>query len=167
MKVKGYQAFNQIRIVLSPGTIHCHLRCWDLDIIENRRTEIKDVWDGLLEKDIRSHKKGQNSEHKIRNQLQYHKDPPSIVRAKKLKYFGHVNRMDNNRYPKILLEEHTEGNRPRGRPEKKWLEDIRHFCEREGIPSVAAAGHLAINRDLWRLKVVGKPSPGPTSEGRL
>ena len=104
---------------------------------------------------------------KIRDRLQYHKDLPSIVRAKKLKYFGHIKRMDDNRYPKILLEGHIEGNRPRGRPEKRWLDDIRHFCESEHIPSVAAAGHLARNRERWRLKVVGKPSPGPTSGGRL
>ena len=76
--------------------------------------------------------------------------------------------MNNNRYPKLFLEGHIEGNRPRrGRPEKKkWLEDIRHFRESEDIPSVAAAGNRARNRDLWRLKVVGKPSPGPTSGER-
>ena len=31
---------------------------------QNKWTEIKGVWDGLLEKDIGSHKKGQNTEHK-------------------------------------------------------------------------------------------------------
>ena len=30
------------------------------------------------------------------------------------------------------------------------------LCEEADIPSVAAAGHLARNRDLWRLTVVGK-----------
>ena len=103
----------------------------------------------------------------IRERLRYHKELTATIMTKKLKYFGHVKRMSNSRYPKILLEGHIEGNRPRGRPEKKWLEDIKHFCTETGIPSVAAAGHLATNRQLWRLKLVGKPSPGPTPGGRL
>ena len=49
---------------------------------------------------------------------------------------------------KILLEGISKGNRPRGRPEKKWLEDIGHFYEEENIRLVAPAGHVARNRDL-------------------
>ena len=114
MEVEGHQAFhpgfNQTWIVPNPGINHCHIRCWDLDIKENRRTEIKGVWDGLFEKDIGSHKKGQNTEHKNKGSASVPQRCTSIVRAKKLKYFGHIKRMDNNRYPKILLEGHIEGN---------------------------------------------------------
>ncbi|XP_071790438.1 uncharacterized protein [Asterias amurensis] len=103
---------------------------------------------------------------RVRVLLHYYKDLPTSIRKTKLKYFGHVNRMGNGRYPKILIEVHIAGNRPRGRPGKRWLEDIKHFCEEADIPSVAATGHLARNRDLWRL-LVGKPSPGSTSGERL
>ena len=53
---------------------------------------------------------------KTRDRLQYHKDLTFIVRAKKLKYFGHIKRMDNIRYPKICLKvtsraTDTEGDR--------------------------------------------------------
>ena len=106
---------------------------------------------------------------KIRDLLHYHIDLPTSIMTKKLKYFGHVKRMSNERYPKILLEGNIKGNRPRGRPEKRWLEDIKQWCDDMDIPSVAEAGHLACNREPWRRLVGarGKPSPGPTSGGRL
>ena len=63
---------------------------------------------------------------KIRDRLQYHKEITHIVRAKKLKYLGHIKRMDN----------------------RGSKSDIKHFCESEDIPLVAAAGHLPRNRDL-------------------
>ena len=44
--------------------------------------------------------------------------------------------------PKVSLKGHNAGNRPRGRLGKRWLENIKHFCEEADMPSVAAAGHL-------------------------
>ena len=104
---------------------------------------------------------------KIRDNLNYHDDLISTIKTKKPKYFGHIMRMKSSRYPKILLEGNIHGSRPRGRPEKKWLEDIRSFCLDNNIPSVTDAGHLAENRELWRRTLVGKPSPGVSSGGRL
>ena len=105
----------------------------------------------------------------IRDKLHYHTDITDTVRAKKLKYFGHVKRMNNDRYPKILLEGNVDGKRPRGRPGKRWIEEIKQCCVDRNIPSVSAAGHLASNRQQWRLIVngTGKPSPSVASGGRL
>ena len=95
------------------------------------------VWDGLLEKDniIWITRKDRIQNTKILNRLQYHKHLPSLVRAKKLKYFGHVKRMDNNRNSKILLDRHIEGNRPRGRPKKKvaWRHQTPLWKRRHSI----------------------------------
>ena len=85
---------------------------------------------------------------------------------KKSKHFGHVKQMSNTGYPKILLEGHIEENRPRGRPEKRWHEDIRHFCKENGITSIIVAGHLATNRQLELAQAAwedGKSSLGHTS----
>ena len=35
---------------------------------------------------------------------------------KRLRYFGHIERMPATRFPKIALEGRIEGNRPKGRP---------------------------------------------------
>ena len=84
-------------------------------------------------------------------------------KKKTFQYFGCVKRMCSTRYPKILLKGHVKGNRPTGRPGKKWLEDIKHFCKESRVTPVTAAEHLAMNRQLWRLKLDGKPYPNPTS----
>ncbi len=86
----------------------------------------------------------------IREYLKYRIDLTSTIGTKKPKYFGHIKRMRPTRYPKILLEGNVEGNRPKGRPPKKWLDEIKSFTEELNIPSVAAAGHLASNGDLRR-----------------
>ena len=109
---------------------------------------------------------------KIRNnriieRLNYHKDLIASIQIKKLKYFGHITRMKNSRYPKILLEGTIHGTRPRGRPEKKWIDDIKAFCLEKDIQTVSAASHLAMNREVWRRMLVGKPSPGDHPGGRL
>ena len=76
-------------------------------------------------------------------------------------------RMKYSRYPKILLEGNIHGSSPRGRPDKKWLEDIKSFCLDNDIPSFTAAGHLSQNREHWKRALLGKPSPGVSSGGRL
>ena len=71
----------------------------------------------------------------------YYKDIPTSIWKTKLKYVGHV-RTEWAVADTPKLEGNIAGNRPRGRPGKRWLEDIKHFCEEADIPSVAAAGHL-------------------------
>jgi len=41
-----------------------------------------------------------------------------------LKWYGHVVRMDDNRWPKRLMTWLPEGRRRRGRPEAKWEEEV-------------------------------------------
>ena len=43
------------------------------------------------------------------------------VQRRRLTYFRHVARMDNNRYPNIPLHGYGSGQRPRGRPKKSGL----------------------------------------------
>ena len=77
---------------------------------------------------------------RIRERLNYHKDLIASIQIKKLKYFGHITRMKNSRYPKILLEGTIHGTRPRGRPEKKWIDDIKAFCL--DIQTVSSASYV-------------------------
>ena len=48
-----------------------------------------------------------------------------LVRRMTYMYFGHVNRMDNDRFPQFLLHGYTHGHRSRRRLKKKWLDNIR------------------------------------------
>ena len=85
----------------------------------------------------------------ILNELSVEKDIVALLQARRLTYFGHVNRMDNDRLPKLLLHGYTHGHRPRGRPKKKWIDNIREDCEDMNI-SILQASHLTWDRTTWR-----------------
>ena len=58
------------------------------------------------------------------------------IKAKELPYFVHTIRMPNYRYPKITLEGRIPGQRLRGTPPKRWLDNIKSSCQEIGIASV-------------------------------
>jgi len=75
------------------------------------------------------------------------------LQRRRLTYFGHVARMDNNRYPNILLHGYGSGQRARGRPKKKWVDNIKEDCTDIGI-SINEAMKLAGDRNTWRSTVL-------------
>ena len=71
------------------------------------------------------------------------------IKAKQLSYFGHAIRMPNHRYPKITLEGRIPGQRPRGRPLKRWIDNIKASCQDIGIASVCEVIRLIDDRSVW------------------
>jgi len=57
--------------------------------------------------------------------------------------------MDKNRLPYILLYGYTHGSRGKGRPKKRWIDNIHEDCTEIGIP-IQEASHIATDRNLWR-----------------
>ena len=47
------------------------------------------------------------------------------IRLHRLRWFGHVQRMEENRIPKRVLYMNLETARPRGRPRNRWLDEVR------------------------------------------
>ena len=86
----------------------------------------------------------------IQKELHIHKDIVQVQQTRRLTYFGHVTRMGSDRYPHLLLHGYTHGRRPKGRPRKKWLDNIRDDdCKEIGV-SIFDASQLATNRTRWR-----------------
>jgi len=56
--------------------------------------------------------------------------------------------MDNNRYPNILLHGYGSGQHTSGRPQKKWVENIKEDCTDMEI-SINEAMKLAGDRNAW------------------
>jgi hypothetical protein len=52
-------------------------------------------------------------------------DVVRTVKSRRLEWLGHVERMDDNRKPKKILHGRMEGTRKRGRPRKRWLQDLQ------------------------------------------
>jgi hypothetical protein len=51
-------------------------------------------------------------------------DLVTAIKTLRLKWLGHVNRMEDHREPKRALQGIPGGGRRRGKPRKRWLDDI-------------------------------------------
>ena len=47
------------------------------------------------------------------------------IRLNRLRWFGHVQRMEENRIPKRVLYINLETRRLRGRPRNRWQDEVR------------------------------------------
>jgi hypothetical protein len=86
---------------------------------------------------------------KIRQSLGLKNTVTDLINQKRMRFFGHIKRMKNHRYPKILLEANLEGKRPRGRPAKRWTDCVKTDCRAAGMTSMAETGRLAQDRKAW------------------
>jgi hypothetical protein len=80
---------------------------------------------------------------------------PSIIRkikARRMRWAGHVARMGEKRNAYRLLVRKSEGRRPLGRPRRRWLDNIRMDLVEMGWGDVDWMG-LAQDRDRWRALV--------------
>jgi len=67
----------------------------------------------------------------------------------KILIFGHVARMDCHRYRRILLNGYVHGARARGRPRKKWTDNIKEDCNFLQL-SLMDANRLGEDTTWWR-----------------
>ena len=70
------------------------------------------------------------------------------IQTKQLVWYGHLQRMEDDRLPKKVLKWTPTGRRRRGRPRKGWIEGVEKEMERCGIPH-----DLWNNRGEWRLEI--------------
>jgi hypothetical protein len=55
------------------------------------------------------------------------------VRKSRLKWLGHVRRMSSQRGPEMALEGNPGGRRRKGRPRKRWLDDVQDDMIKIGV----------------------------------
>jgi hypothetical protein len=58
------------------------------------------------------------------NDLIKNADVVRFVKSKRMAWLGHLMRMEEKRIPKTVLEWKPVSRRNRGRPRKRWIEDI-------------------------------------------
>jgi len=68
----------------------------------------------------------------IRANLDITEDIVERIQARRLRYFGHVARMDQHRLPNIALYRRVEGKTVKGRPRKRWLDNVTDDCYHRG-----------------------------------
>ena len=86
----------------------------------------------------------------------------SFVRSQRLRWAGHVARMDAGSLERRMLEGCPEGRRPPGRPRLRWSDCVRSDLRLLGVDDPEGWIDLAQDRRRWRLLVLAaKDHPGP------
>ena len=85
-----------------------------------------------------------------------------------LRWFGHVERMDDSRMVKRMYKSESIGTRPRGRMKRRWIDSVKE-CLMEKNVSLDQARRLARDRSEWRGFVRGRGCgpQGPGDEPRI
>ena len=73
----------------------------------------------------------------------------NILKSRRMRWAGHVKRMDDRRYPKIILEGGVGGRRRRGRPRTRWNDCIEKNVK-ELTDSEETWQEIADHRPRWR-----------------
>jgi len=71
------------------------------------------------------------------------------IKSKQLKWYGHVQRMEEERLPKNVMKWSPPWRRKRGRPKATWAEGIRGLLGEKGVMEEDWN-----DRDKWRKKIV-------------
>lgn len=81
-----------------------------------------------------------------------------LVRKNRLRWAGHVRRLDESRLPKkVLFGSLNMGKTSRGRPKKNWLDNLKSDCEKVNVPERQWEAK-AKDRTEWR-RIVSSLTP--------
>ena len=69
------------------------------------------------------------------------------VQRQQIKWFGHVMRMPTNTLPQRTYNNRSSGRRRRGKPRKRWCDNIKSILQQQGI-LMTEATHLTYDRKL-------------------
>jgi hypothetical protein len=70
-----------------------------------------------------------------------------FVKARRISWIGHVERMEDSRMPKRAMRQKIYTKKGRGRPKVRWLDDVQEDLRAMGIEG---RRRKAQDRDLWR-----------------
>jgi len=73
-----------------------------------------------------------------------------MIKKSRLRWFGHVERKDDNNWVKRCITWEVEGIRLRGRLKKTWWDCVRNDMESLGLSQKAAQ-----SRNKWRRRIKG------------
>ena len=84
-------------------------------------------------------------------------DIDEAARQSRLRWWGHVQRMEDDRLPKQVLASLVGGKRGRGRPRRRWEDSVGNDLDIRGF-NWDEARELAGDRGRWRGIVKGRVS---------
>ena len=75
-----------------------------------------------------------------------------VIKSRRIRWAGHVDRMGEEREVYRILVGKPEGKRPLGRPRRRWVDNIRMDLQEMGYGYMDWIG-LTQDRDRWRTVV--------------
>ena len=81
--------------------------------------------------------------------LHMEQDVISMIPRRRLLYFGHVNKMKENRILYITLHGRVHGTRSIGRPRKRWIDGIKDDGDEMGL-SLLQVFNTTVDRNGWK-----------------
>jgi hypothetical protein len=69
------------------------------------------------------------------------------IKGQRISWLGHLERMEEDRMPRKIFTQELEGTRRRGRPRKRWKEEVERDLQVLGVRSWR---ELVTNRKKWR-----------------
>ncbi len=86
----------------------------------------------------------------VRDRLGISRSIMKMVVERKMRIFGHICRMPNNRLVKKVMEGRMRGANRKGRPRREWMDDLTDWTGKDKTELI----RIAMDRDLWRRATV-------------
>ena len=116
---------------------------------EKERSRIRAVQASNLRGLLGIRRMGKVSNARIRDLLQVTKEVGQRIGEGVLRWFGHVERIENDRLAKrVYVGEHA-GSRSVGRPQKRWIDTVKD-CLKKRVLDVGQARRIVNNRSVWQ-----------------
>ena len=119
---------------------------WTLDSRDKSRLQAAEM--KFLRRSIGKTKRDKIRNTRIREEVKTDSLEQRIERNQ-LRWYGHLNRMQEKRIPKQIFECRQQGKLPRGRPRKMWSEVITEVVEKREW-KMKDAKRMSENRERWR-----------------
>ena len=85
-----------------------------------------------------------------------------VLRAMRMRWAGHLARMEEDTPAKQVFMGQPEGRRPRGRPSKRWRDVVQADVSSTGLRNARRWMDVAEDRQQWRrLVVAARDHRGP------
>ena len=129
---------------------------WTLPAELQRRIEAIEMrcYRRILRISYKDHVTNEEVHAKIQQAIGPHEDPLTVVKGRKLQWYGHVSRSSG--LAKTILQGTVKGERKQGRQRKRWEDNIREWTGLE----LAKSQRAVENREKWRklvMKLYGVP----------
>ena len=87
----------------------------------------------------------------IREMVGIKKNILETLEERRLRWYGHVRRMQRERIPQKAMTTYVEGKRTKGRQRKRWIQGVDEALEKRGT-TLKGIHQGVYDRELWKAK---------------